>query len=210
MPSFAIRDGHTALLVLDMYRFTVSRDHGFGRIAGERGIVRELGEYYDQLDQALPNVSHLVDGCRRHRLPIVFTRLVAGRLQDVASQARVTGFWAMADSPEAEFLPGLVPAAGERVIDRTTTSALATPPLHEVLRAHGTRGLIICGVLANAAVEHTARDAADLDYGVIVVSDACAAETWAIHAFVMTTLVGGLIRTRTTQGVLEMLEGTRT
>ncbi|MGQ0551409.1 MAG: cysteine hydrolase family protein [Armatimonadota bacterium] len=196
--------------MLDIHRFTVSRDHGFGRIAGERGIVRELGEYYDQLDQALPNVSHLIDGCRHHHLPIVFTRLVAGRRQDVASQARVTGFWAMPDSPDAEFLTGLVPAVGERVIDRTTTSALAAPALQEVLRAQGIRGVIVCGVLANAAVEHTARDAADLGYGVIVVSDACAAETWAIHAFVMTTLVGGLIRTRTTQGVLEMLNGTRT
>jgi nicotinamidase-related amidase len=195
-----------------MYRFTISRDHGFARIAGERGIVRELDEYYDQLEQVLPNVRRLVDICRQHRLPIVFTRLVAGRLQDVATQAQVTGFWAMDGSREAEFLPDLAPAAteGERIIDRTTTSALAALPLREVLRARDIRYLIVCGVLANAAVEHTARDAADLGYGVIVVSDACAAETWAIHAFLMTTLVGGLIRTRTTQGVLDMLAGART
>lgn len=178
-------------------------------MAGERGIVRELDEYYEQVDQALPNVRRLIDGCRRHSLPIVFTRSVARRKQDVASQAQVTGFWTTEDSPEAEFLPGLDPTHEDRVIDRTTTSALAAS-LRELLRAREVGRLIVCGVLANAAVEHTARDAADSGYGVIVVSDACAAETWAIHAFVMTTLIGGLIRTRTTQGVLEMLAGTRT
>ncbi len=179
-------------------------------MAGERGIVRELDEYYEQLDQALPNVRRLIDGCRRHDVPIVFTRLVARRKQDVAPQAQITGFWIMEDSPEAEFLPGLDPTHEDRIIDRTTTSALVAGSLHELLLARELRHLIVCGVLANAAVEHTARDAADAGYSIIVVSDACAAETWAIHAFVMTTLVGGLIRTRTTQGVLEMLAGTRT
>lgn len=196
--------------MLDVHRFTASREHGFGRIARERGISRELDEYYEQLDQALPNIARLIDGCRRHRVPIIFTRLVADRREDVSPQARVTGFWTMAGSPEAEFLPAIAPAADETTIEKSTTSAFVGTTLRDALGARRVQYLVVCGVLANGAVEHTARDAADLGYGVIVVSDGCAAETWATHTFVMATLVGGLIRTRTTQAMLEMLDGTRT
>ena len=92
----------------------------------------------------------------------------------------------------------------------TATSGFTSGRLDALLRERGIEHLIICGVLANGAVEHSARDAADRGYGVIAVTDACAAESWAIGAFVMTTLVGGLIRTRSTQAVIEMLDGTRT
>ena len=64
-------------------------------------------------------------------------------------------------------------------------------------------------MLANGAVEVTAREAADLGYHVVVVSDACAAETWTWHTLVMTSVVGGLIRVRSVEAVLEMLDGQR-
>ena len=60
------------------------------------------------------------------------------------------------------------------------------------------------------AVELTAREAADRGYGVLVASDACPGETYEVHNFVMTQLVGGAIRVRSTSAILEMLAGTRT
>jgi len=60
------------------------------------------------------------------------------------------------------------------------------------------------------AVELTAREAADRGYGVQVASDACPGETYDVHGFVMPQLMGGLIRVRPTEAILEMLEGTRT
>ena len=205
-----LTDGRAALLVLDVHRFTASRDGGYARLARERGIGRELTEYYDQVEQALANLRQLVEGCRAHGLPVVFTRLRAVGAQDVTPQAAVTGFWARAGSDEAEFLPDLRPHEVDVLIDKTTTGAFAGTSLHTILHERGIRTLIIAGVPANGTVEQTAREAADLGYGVVVVSDACAAETWTIHGFVMTTLVGGLIRTRTTSAVLEMLGGERT
>jgi nicotinamidase-related amidase len=196
--------------VVDVHRFTVSPDHGFGRLAAERGIARELGEYYEQVEQALPNVVRLLDACRTSGLPVIFTRLVADDGHGPTPQARVTGFWTAAGSSEAEFVPGLQPHTGDVVINKTATSGFASGRLDALLRARDIEHLVVCGVLTNGAVEHTVRDAADRGYGVIVVSDACAGESWTIGAFVMTTLVGGLIRTRSTQAVLEMLNGTRT
>ena len=198
------------MLVVDVHRFTVSPDHGFGRLAAERGITRELGEYYEQVEQALPNIIRLADACRASGLPVIFTRLVADHDADVTPQARATGFWTSAGSSEAEFAPGLQPHPGDAVINKTATSGFTSGRLDALLRDRGIENLIVCGVLANGAVEHTARDAADRGYGVIVVTDACGAESWTIGTFVMATLVGGLIRTRSTQAVIEMLNGTRT
>jgi biuret amidohydrolase len=160
--------------------------------------------------QVVPNLVRLIEGCRAHGLPVIFTRLVAADADAVSPQAAVTGFWTRAGSPEAEFVPALAPRAGDEVIDKTTVSALARTPLDETLRRIGVRHLLVGGLLATGAVDLTARDAADLGYNVIVVSDACAGETWALHTVVSSTLVGGLIKLRTTSAVLEMLEGSRT
>ena len=210
VPAVRLSAGGTALLVVDCHRFTMSRDSGYGRLARERGIARELDEYYEQLVQVLPNLRRLLGGCRERAVPIVFTRLARG-VDDIglAAQASATGFWTDISSPEADFLPDLSPRAGEAVINKTTTSAFAATEMHATLGDLNIRHLLIAGVLANGAIELSARVAADLGYRVVVVSDACAAETWTLHALVMTTLVGGLIRVRTVEGTLEMLDGTR-
>jgi nicotinamidase-related amidase len=210
VPAVRLSTGGAALLVVDCHRFTASRDSGYGRLARERGIARELDEYYEQLAQVLPNLRRLLGGCRERGVPAVFTRLAHGAGDTgLAAQAAVTGFWADLASPEADFLPDLSPRSGEPVINKTTTSAFAAADAQATLDGLNIRHLLIAGVLANGAVELSARAAADLGYNVVVVSDACAAETWALHALVMTTLVGGLIRVRTVEATLEMLDGTR-
>jgi nicotinamidase-related amidase len=212
IPPCRSAEGGPGLLVVDCHRFSLSPDHGYGRLAREHGIPRELGEYYEQLDQALPNIRRLLVGCRHRSLPVIFTRLVGDpRLPGgVAAQAVATGFWAMESSAEAGFLPDLAPLPGEIILNKTTVGTFAQTKLHERLRELSVCHLLVAGVLANGAVELTAREAADRGYNVVVVSDACAAETWTLHTLVMTTVVGGLIRVRTVEAVLEMLDGRRT
>jgi nicotinamidase-related amidase len=210
VPTVRLSTGVASLLLVDCHRFTLSRDSGWGQLARERGIARELDEYYEQLHQVLPNLRRLLAGCRDRGGKVVFTRLVrpAGR-DALPAQAAVTGFWTDASSPDARFLPDLEPRSGEAVIDKTAVGAFAGTDLDATLRRLDARHLLVAGVLANGAVELTARSAADLGYHVVVVSDACAAETWALHTLVMTTVVGGLVRVRTVEAVLEMLDGTR-
>jgi biuret amidohydrolase len=210
VPAVRLSGGGTALVLVDCHRFTLAQDSGWGRLARERGISRELDEYYEQLAQVLPNVRRLLGGCRERSVPVLFTRLVRGRGDGgLATQAAATGFWTDASSPEACFLADLGPRDGDTVLDKTTLSAFGNTDLDLRLRRLNTRHLLVAGVLANEAVELTARGAADLGYHVVVVSDACAAETWSLHALVMTTIVGGLVRVRTVEAVLEMLDGRR-
>lgn len=212
VPQRRLSEGHAALLLVDCHRYALSPDDGYARIARERGILRELAEYYQQLEQVVPSLQRLLHGCRERGLPVMFTRLVGDEAdpKSVTSQAVATGLWARAGSTDAAFMSGLAPRADEPVLDKTTLSAFAGSTLDTALRARAVRHVIVAGVLANEAVARTAHAAADLGYEVVVPSDACAAETWTLHTLTMTLLVGGLIRVRTVSGVLEMLDGQRT
>jgi biuret amidohydrolase len=230
VPAFPLRDGNAALLVLDLQPFMTDRTVGLGRRAAERGIARELDEYYEQVEYALQNTVDLVRAFREAGLPIVFTRLAAassggadggGVMPDgvppaIGGRADVAAYGGAlpaADSPEAQIVAALAPPAdgsNETILVKQTLSPFANTPLDGILRDLDTRYLVLAGVMTGWAIELTAREAADRGYGVQVASDACPGETYAIHGFVMPQLVGGLIRVRPTEAILEMLAGTRT
>jgi nicotinamidase-related amidase len=61
------------------------------------------------------------------------------------------------------------------VLDTTTLSPFNSTALDQYLRNMGVENLVVAGVLTDAAVETTARDAGDRGFNVIAVEDACAA-----------------------------------
>ena len=214
VPAFPLRDGRAALLVLDYQPFMVDRSVGLGRMAAERGIARELDEYYEQVEYGLKNTADLVLAFRATSLPVIFSRLEAspstGPISDRYPYGGTLPGW---DSPEAQVVPSLAPRTGPRgeyVFARSFLSPFVTTHVDKVLDGYGTRYLVLAGVMTGWAVELTAREAADRGYGVLVASDACPGETYDVHSFVMTQLVGGTIRVRPTSAILEMLAGTRT
>ena len=212
VPPFDLRGGTAALLVLDLQPFMTDRAAGIGRIAEERGISRELDEYFEQVGYGLKNAADLVAAFRAASLPIFFTRIVAPA-DGSASLAAYGGALPAADSPEAQLLPEFCPPADsltETVLLKSTLSPFAGTDLDTRLTRLGVRTLVLAAVMTGWAVELTAREAADRGYGVQVASDACPGETYDVHGFVMPQLVGGLIRVRPTEAILEMIEGTRT
>jgi nicotinamidase-related amidase len=214
IPAFPLRDGGAALLVLDYQPFMVDRNVGLGRMATERGIARELDEYYEQVEYGLQNTSDLVQAFRAAGLPVIFTRLEASPSTGPTSDRYpYGGTLPTRDSPEAQVVPLLAPRPGplgEYAFARSFLSPFVTTHVDKVLDGYGTRYVVLAGVMTGWAVELAAREAADRGYGVLVASDACPGETYAIHDFVMTQLVGGQIRVRPTASILEMLDGTRT
>jgi len=81
-------------------------------------------------------------------------------------------------------LDGLHPQEGDSRVIKTTYSAFgpASPDLNALLRGRGIDTLLIAGTLTNVCCETTARDGCVLDYGVVMLSDANAARTDAVHA----------------------------
>jgi biuret amidohydrolase len=214
VPAFPLRDGQAALLVLDYQPFMTDRSVGLGRNAAERGIERELDEYYAQVEYGLKNTAELVHAFRAAGQTVIFTRLAAIPATEGTSEVQAYGgMLPVAESPEAQIVTALAPRTHpqlEYVLQKHTLSPFASTALDTILNELGTRYVVLAGVMTGWAVELTAREAADRGYGVLVVSDACPGETYEIHDFVMAQLYGGAIRVRSTGAVLEMLAGRRT
>jgi nicotinamidase-related amidase len=211
VPIARLKHENTALLLMDFQRYTCSRDHGLGKIAVEKGIQPEFEEYYSQVEAALDNGSRLLDGCRKKGLQVVHTYL-HGWAEDakVSRQFREGKLELPVGYLQDEILPQFKPIQNEVMLARGTHSPFIQTRLEEVLHEGQVDTLIIAGMLFNYSVVTAAREAADLDYNVVVVWDASASETLDWHLVARTGLVGGLIVTRSTTEVLEMLDGRRT
>ena len=212
VPQFRLARQNAALLLLDPQRMMADRGDGLAKLAKERGIEREFEEYYAQADAALRNMSRLLAACRSRGLRVFYSILLSTDQDgaDVGRQMRTSKLPIPSGEPRTEICQEVRPAAEDVVLTRGTYSPFARSDLEARLREAEIDTLLVAGMLANTTVALAAQEAADRDFGAVVVRDACASETLAWHAQTMTALVGGLIRVRTTQQVIEMLEGTRT
>ena len=212
VPPFHLARENAALLLIDPQHFTTMRDQGLGRVASERGITREFDQYYEQADAAMRNMVRLLGACRLHGVRVVYTVLNCAPpdRSDLSRQLRVSHLPIPVGSPVEEIRSEVAPAAEDLVLPRGTYSPFAGTNLLTLLREANIDTIILAGMLANVSVAMTAREAADRDFGVIFVWDASASETLDWHIQIKISLVGGLIRVRSTQEVIEMLEGTRT
>jgi nicotinamidase-related amidase len=92
-----------------------------------------------------------------------------------ASNALVHG------SSGAAFIDEFAATDIEPIVGHPGTSAFRDTPLDAVLRLNNIETILFTGVATNITVEGTARDAVNLGYRAVIVSDACAAATDAAH-----------------------------
>lgn len=67
------------------------------------------------------------------------------------------------------------------VVVKHRVSCFYATHLEAILRAQIINRLVLSGTATNMAIEHTARDAHDRDYGVVVLQDACEAASEEAH-----------------------------
>jgi nicotinamidase-related amidase len=91
------------------------------------------------------------------------------------------------------------------VLSKTSSSPFNTTAIDRLLRSLGIDTLLVCGVVTNGCVEGTVRDASDLGYQVIMVDDACAAVTPALHQAAITNLKDAFCNCRDTDSVVQEL-----
>ncbi|MBM3191879.1 MAG: cysteine hydrolase [Chlamydiae bacterium] len=80
----------------------------------------------------------------------------------------------------AEFHEKLKFQKSDLVVVKHRVNAFYATPLEAILRAQNIQRLLLTGVATNVAIEHTAREAHDRDYSVIILEDAC--ETYSKEA----------------------------
>jgi len=100
--------------------------------------------------------------------------------------------------------PELEVAGSDHIVEKTRFGAFVpgASTLHELLQTHRIDTLIITGTLTNCCCESTARDAMQMNYKVIFVSDANAALTDAAHNATLENMATSFADVMTTSEVL--------
>jgi nicotinamidase-related amidase len=92
------------------------------------------------------------------------------------------------DAPESQIHPKIAPGPGDIVVRKTRVGAFSTTDLDKQLRERGVATLILAGISTSGVVLSTVRDAADRDYALYVLADACADPEQDVHDFLVSRI----------------------
>jgi ureidoacrylate peracid hydrolase len=135
--------------------------------------------------EIIPKVRELIDFCRSFRIPVFYTEAVREasgidlliRIHTLLPKSReerlkipicVRGTW------DAQTIDELKPEEKECVIIKRRDSAFQDTELRVWLQSAGINVLVFCGVDTSICVETSIRDAFNLGYDIILISDATA------------------------------------
>lgn len=157
----------TALLVMDF----------------QNSIVERLGS-----DAVLGAARRAADAARSAGIPVLFVRVAfrAG-FPEVADDNRIFAALKQRGESGTEQHAGarIADALGRRddepVVTKRRVSAFAGSDLDVLLRAGRIRNLVLAGIATSGVVLSTVRQAADLDFGLTVLADACADGDPEVH-----------------------------
>jgi nicotinamidase-related amidase len=155
---------NTALLIMDV----------------QHGVVERFAD-----DGLLERLAAALAAARSRGIRVVFVR-VAFRPGHPEVSPRNRAFSALRDAgglteDAATIHPAVAPQDGEVVVTKRRVSAFAGSDLDVVLRAGAITDLVLCGIATSGVVLSTLRAAADLDYGLTVLHDACADGDPEVH-----------------------------
>lgn len=202
-PFEAVDPASTALIVIDMQNgfvdpalptsVPVARDivPGINRLAAECRAAGSLVVW----------LKHRADEAAAAGWNNWFDTFVDAELRDALITHLSDG------APGFEIWPGLVVEREDEIIVKTRFSAFiqGSSDIDTVLRARGVDTLLVTGTVTNVCCESTARDAAMLNYKVIMVADANAARSDDDHNASLNNLFNIFADVRTTDEVIALL-----
>ena len=188
-PDFELDPKTTALMIIDMQYVDAHPDYGLGPVL--RKEYPEVASYYFKRlsESVIPNLTRLIEFFRHNRLMIVYITvgpvLPDGSDETLLRRQRKESVRKALSFSQGTFehtiLQEIKPQVGELVINKTSVGAFNSTAIDQILRNMGVESLIITGVVTNACVETTARDAADRGYKCVLVDDALAAHSQEFH-----------------------------
>lgn len=191
-----------ALVVVDMQNGFVSKEGSYGK----------LGMNIESYQKVIPKIQSLINFCRNEAIPIFYTEAVREpsgidlliHIHNILPRSReerlqkipicVRGTW------DAQTIDEIKPTDEDHIIIKRRDSAFQDTELRVWLQSRGVNTLIFCGIDTSICVETTLRDAFNLGYDIVLVSDATAS---GIKSHYDTTLE----RVRDYYGVVTNLDG---
>ena len=128
---------------------------------------RIVANFASDPEGVVQRAAQVLDGARRAGIPVIHVEHRGGALQEYA--------------PDVEIHQGVAPVAGDRVVTKVRTSPFSTTALDVMLREMGRDNLVLMGVSTSGCVLSTMRWAADINYSVMVVKDACSDPDAEVH-----------------------------
>ncbi len=145
----------------------------------------------------LANVRDLQRAARRHAIPVIHAAYVvdstAGKLRPFHPMlADGRSAFSDKDDPLSAICPEVGPVGDEAVVVKTEASAFGGGELADRLGALGVEWLFVAGVWTEACIAATVNDAIALGYRVVLIKDACASGSVAMHQTAILNLANRL------------------
>ncbi|MCG6210696.1 cysteine hydrolase [Vibrio furnissii] len=154
---------HTALIVIDL-----------------QNDYFPAGAYPQyQAEQVLAHTLSAIDIAQQRGWPVVLVQHVGG--------AEAPFFKAGSDGVKLHSAL-LAQAPASVVVEKQHADSFLNTTLTDVLRAQNIRELVVCGMMTQNCVTHTALSPAASDYSVRVLSDACSAPDAMVHGIALRAL----------------------
>ncbi|WP_342047517.1 cysteine hydrolase family protein [Bacillus sp. OTU530] len=163
----------TALLVMDL----------------QNGIVSHLGE---NIEEAIIPYQAAIKAAREHSLPVIFVRVgFSEGYPEISPKNKMFSaisnkYGAMTVHDKATQIHEFIqPEGNEPVITKYRVSAFCGSNLEVILRAQQIETLVLSGISTSGVVLSTLREAADRDFEIKVLEDACFDPDPEVHRVLM-------------------------
>ena len=150
----------------------------------QNGIVARVA---DQAEVLVGTLERVIAAARDRVMPIIYVR-VAFRPGAPEVSDRNQGFSALKKSvpmdetsDATQIYPRLAPREGDVLVTKRRVSAFSGSDLDVVLRALDIDHLVLTGISTSGVVRSTTRQAADLDFRLTILADACADADPEVH-----------------------------
>ena len=159
----------------------------------------------------LDNASAILKQARQAHLPIIYVvvRFRDGYPEVSRQNKRFAGLKESGrlreGTPGAEIDARVAPQPGDIVVTKRRVGAFSTTDLESILRANNISTLAMFGISTSGVVLSTVRWAADMDYQLVVVSDACADMDDEVHRVLTEKVFPGQATVVSTQEFVKAL-----
>jgi nicotinamidase-related amidase len=141
----------------------------------QRGIVERFADDSGYL----PRLQRAITAARASGIPVIYVTVgfrpgypeVSARNRSFSTLAAAGRF--AAGDPTAEIHPAVAPEPGDLAVTKRRVSAFTGSDLDVLLRGLGAGTLVLTGIATSGVVLSTLRQAADLDYRLVVLADGC-------------------------------------